>query len=160
MARSGNTKAFDGLSPFAVVFGFGRKGETLSPDVRSQQRFSGFLKALHKYEEACCRSGLSRLEEEGLIQRFEYTFELAWKSLQDLLQERGYPNIRGPRPVIEQSFQDGLISDGVLWLEMLKSRNETTHLYNEAVFERISSRAKGPYLILLQNFSKSFPQSK
>jgi len=50
-------------------------------------------------------------EEEGLIQRFEYTFELAWKCLQDLLQERGYGDTRGPRPVIEQAFQDGIISE-------------------------------------------------
>ncbi len=52
---------------------------------------------------------MSKLEEEGLIQRFEYTFELAWKCLQDLLAERGYANVRGPRPVIEQAFQDGII---------------------------------------------------
>lgn len=52
---------------------------------------------------------MSKLEEEGLIQRFEYTFELAWKCLQDLLAERGYANVRGPGPVIEQAFQDGII---------------------------------------------------
>jgi nucleotidyltransferase substrate binding protein (TIGR01987 family) len=124
-------------------------------DIRSQQRFANF-KALAKYEEAI-RPNLSRLEEEGLIQRFEYTFELAWKALQDLLQERGYANVRGPKPVIEQAFQDGIISEGPLWLEMLKSRNETTHLYDEATFERISSKVRGPYFKLLQAFEKSFP---
>ena len=100
-------------------------------DVRSQQRFSNFLKALARYEEALSPK-MSRLEEEGLIQRFEYTFELAWKTLQDLLFERGYETVRGPRPVLEQAFQDGVISDGPLWLEMLKSRNETVHLYRLA----------------------------
>ena len=99
---------------------------------------------------------MSRLEEEGLIQRFEYTFELAWKFLQDLLQERGYPNVRGPRPVIEQAFQDNLIKEGPLWLAMLKSRNETTHLYDETVFQRISTQVKGPYLKLLLSFKESF----
>ena len=113
-------------------------------DIRSEQRFSAFKKALAKYSEAA-RPGLNRLEEEGLIQRFEYTFELAWKSLQDLLQERGYANVRGPKPVIEQAFQDGIISDGPLWLDMLKSRNETTHLYDEKTFERISTKVKGPF---------------
>jgi len=100
---------------------------------------------------------MSRLEEEGLIQRFEYTFELAWKCLQDLLQERGYPNVRGPRPVIEQCFQDGIISEGSLWLDMLRARNETTHLYDEATFERISKNVKGQYLKALKSFAKSFP---
>lgn len=128
-------------------------------DVRSAQRFSGFKKALAKYSEAA-RPGLSRLEEEGLIQRFEYTFELAWKSLQDLLQERGYANIRGPKPVIEQAFQDGVISDGPLWLDMLKARNETTHLYDEKTFERISTKVKGPFLAGLLLFEKGFPNQK
>ena len=122
------------------------------PDTRSQQRFSNFKKALKLYDEAATL-GKSRLEEEGMIQRFEYTFELAWKCLQDLLFERGYANVRGPRPVIEQAFQDGLISDGPLWLEMLKSRNETTHLYDEATFDFVSGKTKGPYLQALKDFS-------
>ena len=97
-------------------------------DIRSRQRFENFKKALLLYEEAI-QPKLSRLEEEGLIQRFEYTFELAWKCLQDLLQERGYANIRGPRPVIEQSFHDDIISNGPVWLQMLKAPNDTTHPY-------------------------------
>ncbi|MBI4404866.1 MAG: nucleotidyltransferase substrate binding protein, partial [Deltaproteobacteria bacterium] len=118
-------------------------------DIRSQQRYSSFRKALARYEEA--RSDkLTRLEEEGLIQRFEYTFELAWKCLQDLLQERGYANIRGPRPVIEQAFQDGIIKNGPVWLDMLKARNETVHLYDEATFQRISKKVKGPFFDLLK----------
>ena len=100
---------------------------TKTLDVRSRQRFKNFEKALNLYSEAVSPR-LSRLEEEGLIQRFEYTFELAWKCLQDLLQERGYDNVRGPRPVIEQAFQDGLITNGPMWLMMLKARNESTHL--------------------------------
>lgn len=120
-------------------------------DVRSKQRFQNFEKALKLYEEAV-RPNLSRLEEEGLIQRFEYTFELAWKYLQDLLEERAYPNIRGPRPVIEQAFQDGVISEGLLWMEMLKARNETTHLYDEATFLEISKKVNGDFLRVLKNF--------
>ena len=125
-------------------------------DIRSKQRFHNFKKALKLYEEA--PSKLTRLEEEGLIQRFEYTFELAWKCLQDLLYERGYQEVRGPRPVIEQAFQDGLISDGPLWLDMLKSRNETSHLYDESTFQHICKNVKGPYLAALQVFRSKFPK--
>ncbi|MBI2026835.1 MAG: nucleotidyltransferase substrate binding protein, partial [Deltaproteobacteria bacterium] len=114
-------------------------------------------KAIALYKGALS-SKMSRLEEEGLIQRFEYTFELAWKCLQDLLQEKGYPNIRGPRPVIEQAFQDGIISDGPVWLQMLKARNETTHLYDEATFESIISAVKNQFLSVLQNFRTQFPK--
>ncbi len=124
-------------------------------DVRSQQRFSNFKKALALYKEAIAPT-MSKLEEEGLIQRFEYTFELAWKTLQDLLAEQGYSNIRGPRPVIEQAFQDGTISDGALWLDMLKARNETTHLYNQIIFESIKKRVKGPFIAALQQFENDF----
>ncbi|HLD75185.1 MAG TPA: HI0074 family nucleotidyltransferase substrate-binding subunit [Bdellovibrionota bacterium] len=126
-------------------------------DVRSQQRFQNFKRALGLYGEAL-KPKMSKLEEEGLIQRFEYTFELAWKCLQDLLYERGYAEVRGPRPVIEQAFQDGMISDGPLWLQMLKARNETTHLYDEAVFKSISKNVKGPFLSVLKNFEKNFPK--
>lgn len=127
-------------------------------DVRSKQRFENFKKALGQYEAAAAVPNLSQLETEGLIQRFEYTFELAWKCLQDLLAERGYSNVRGPRPVIEQAFKDGLISDGVLWLEMLKARNETTHLYEEATLKAISKKVLGPFLDALKEFRKTFPQ--
>jgi nucleotidyltransferase substrate binding protein (TIGR01987 family) len=131
---------------------------TVSKDIRSKQRFGNFLKALKLYEDALTKE-LSHLEQEGVIHRFEYTFELAWKFLQDLLQERGYAEVRGPRPVIEQAFQDGLISNGPLWMEMLKSRNEMTHLYDEAIFKQASEKVRGPYLMALQNFRLKFSQN-
>jgi len=128
-----------------------------SLDIRSQQRFKNFKKALALYEEANSHN-MSKLEEEGLIQRFEYTFELAWKCLQDVLQERGFAEIRGPRPVIEQAFQDGLISNGDVWLHMLKARNETAHLYDEATFKAIITNVKKIFLSTLQDFRNKFPQ--
>ena len=127
-------------------------------DIRSQQRFENFKKALVLYEEAM-KPTMSRLEDEGLIQRFEYTFELAWKCLQDLLQEKGYANIRGPRPVIEQTFQDGIISEGPIWLRMLKARNETTHLYDEATFHATIQQVKSSFLETLKSFRTQFPKS-
>lgn len=128
-----------------------------SHDVRSKQRFSNFTKALALYEEAL-GSAHSKLEQEGLIQRFEYTFELAWKCLQDLLQERGFAEIRGPRPVIEQSFQDGIITDGLVWMAMLKARNEITHLYDEATFLAVSANVRGPFIVALRQFKQGFPK--
>ena len=121
-------------------------------DVRSKQRFETFMKALRRYEEAATPQ-LNRLEEEGLIQRFEYTFELAWKYLQDILFERGYADVRGPRPVIERAFQDGIISNGATWLEMLKARNQTTHLYDEATFQSIITNVRSRFLVTLQELA-------
>lgn len=87
-------------------------------DIRWLQRFSTFKKALSKLEEVVKDKqidDLSELEKEGLVQRFEYTYELAWKTLQDLLREKGYLSISGPNPVIEQAFLDGYITDGQTW---------------------------------------------
>src|ERR1700742_2908305 len=82
------------------------------------QRFSNFKKALAKLEEVATRKDvgdLSDLEKEGMIQRFEYTFELAWKTLQDLLEYKGYRDIAGPNPVLAQALKDGYINDEKLW---------------------------------------------
>lgn len=127
----------------------------MSPkDIRWKQRFSNFQKALAKFEEAIAGNSKDRLAQEGLIQRFEYTFELAWKCLQDLLQERGLEEIRGPKPVLQQAFQDGLIHDGVLWMEMLRARNEASHLYDEKVFLKIYDQAKNAFLTPLQTLQQ------
>lgn len=115
-------------------------------DIRWKQRFSNYEKALKQFKDAIEANPQERLAQEGLIQRFEYTFELAWKCLQDILQERGFSEIRGPKPVVEQAFQDGLIQDGVLWMEMLRARNESTHLYDEKSFLKIFDQAKNLFL--------------
>ena len=81
-------------------------------DIRWEQRFSNYSKALAKLEQVATRedvNSLSELEQEGMIQRFEYTYELAWKTLQDLLEHKGYTDIKGPTPVLEQAFKDGYI---------------------------------------------------
>ena len=93
---------------------------------------------------------LNKLEEQGLIKAFEYTFELAWKTLQDLLKHKGYTDIIGPKPVIQQSFQDGIISDGTGWLRMQKSRNLTSHTYNEDTAELIVNDIRNEYFNFLQ----------
>jgi nucleotidyltransferase substrate binding protein (TIGR01987 family) len=105
------------------------------PDIRWKQRFANFSKAFEKLNaivvEAEVRP-LSEIEIEGLIQRFEYTYELAWKTLQDLLRERGYTELAGPGPVLEQALQDGLIADTVTWRKLKKARELTSHTYDEA----------------------------
>lgn len=93
---------------------------------------------------------LSDLEKDGVIQRFEFTFELAWKTLQDYFaQSAGYADVKGPRTVIKQAVQDGLIRDGHAWLQMLDSRNTLTHVYDEAESRQILADVASTYLALL-----------
>ena len=116
--------------------------EDQGKDIRWLRRYSNFKKAYGQLLEFLEIGQLNKFEKQGFIKAFEYTFELAWKTLQDLLKERGYMNVVGPRPVIEQSFQVAYIADGEGWMEMLKSRNEASHTYHEEVADRIDSKIR------------------
>ncbi len=129
-------------------------------DIRWEQRFSNFKKAYSQLAEFPELGELNKFEKQGLIKAFEYTFELAWKTLQDLLKNEGYQNVSGPRSVIEQSFQDGYIADGEGWMEMLKSRNEASHTYQEEVAEQISSAIKEEFIDLFNDFLKRLEDEK
>lgn len=96
------------------------------------------------------KTALSDLEKEGLIQRFAYTFELAWKTLQDLLEFKGYLDINGPNPVLEQSLKDGYIDDERKWRQMKKSRELTSHTYDSATADGIAESIVGEYYKLLK----------
>lgn len=120
-------------------------------DIRWQQRFINFNKVFSQLERFREVENLNELEKQGLIKAFEYTFELSWKTLQDLLKDKGYIDIVGPRPVIEQSFQDGYIVDGNGWMRMHKSRNLTSHTYDEQTAEEIITSIRKEYYYLLKD---------
>ena len=86
---------------------------------------------------------LSQLEKQGLIQGFEFTFELGWNVLRDFLRDQGIKEIFGSRDTIREAFNAGLIEDGDAWMEMLKDHNLTSHTYNEDVAEKISANILG-----------------
>ncbi|MCP4423426.1 MAG: nucleotidyltransferase [Chloroflexi bacterium] len=117
-------------------------------DIRWQQRFSNYTKALaqlrHAVELAQQRS-LSKLEEQGLIQAFEFTHELAWKTLKDFLEERGIQNLYGSKDVARQAFKAGLIENGQIWMDMIQSRNLTSHTYDEATAAQITTSVRRNY---------------
>lgn len=122
-------------------------------DIRWIQRFSNYKKALAKLGQVAAtpqNSELSELEKEGMIQRFEYTFELAWKTLQDLLAYKGYHDITGPNPVLEQSLKDGYIQNEKGWRNMKKSRELTSHTYNSTTAEEIADDIVNEYYNLLK----------
>ncbi len=76
---------------------------------------------------------------------------MSWKTLQDLLNYKGYANIIGPRPVMEQSFQDGYIANGEQWLQMHKSRNLTSHTYDEETAIEIVDAIRKIYFQLFKD---------
>ncbi|MBS9524306.1 nucleotidyltransferase substrate binding protein [Litoribacter ruber] len=118
---------------------------------RWEQRFENFQKALNKLDEAVSLSEsnqLSELEVEGLIQRFEYTYELAWKTLQDFIKHQGYNDIKGPGPVLGQAFEMGLIQNAEGWKRLNRSRELSSHTYDNETAEIIARSICNEYLDL------------
>ncbi len=93
------------------------------------------------------RGELSQLEQEGVIQRFEYTMELAWKVMADYLE---YENVvfpqKTPRTVIRKAFESHLISEGDIWMRALDARNQVSHVYDCKIFATVISDIKDHYL--------------
>ncbi len=126
-------------------------------DVRWIQRFSNFVKAFDKLKEGIQKiesdykmnkagqidedAFLDDIIKEGIIQRFEYTHELAWKVIKDFLSDVGNVKIYGSKDATKEAFSAGLITDGAVWMDMITARNMTSHTYNEDtandIFEKI-----------------------
>ena len=124
-----------------------------SDDVRWQQRFTNYKRALNNLTGAVQLSAqrpLTDLERQGLIQVFEFTHELAWKTLKDFLQARAVSGLYGSKDTTREAFSQGLIADGELWMEMIRHRNLSTHTYDEATVNEIVSAACLRYLSAFQ----------
>ncbi len=123
----------------------------MSKELRWRQRFENFDKAFKQLTFAInLFDSLNNLEKQGLIHRFEYTFDLAWKVMKDYLEYQGY-EIKGPRDAIKTSFQIGLISNGHSWLDALEERNMTVHSYDEKFAENLITHIKLIYYPEIEN---------
>lgn len=123
------------------------------PDVRWKQRFQNFDRAFVLLRDAMEKgpSALNQLEKEGVIQRFEYCFELAWKCVKDYMEEAGFvfPTLT-PRQVLKSAFAAKVLADGQAWIDMLDHRNLLSHSYNQACFEKAVEAIQARYLAALE----------
>jgi nucleotidyltransferase substrate binding protein (TIGR01987 family) len=110
-----------------------------TPDIRWIQRLNHFSKALSQLTKFIQKGELNELEKQGLIQAFEYTYELAWNTLKDYFELQGESDIHGSRDAFRLAFKRGLIEDGETWMDMITSRSLTSHTYNEDVAEKIAA---------------------
>ena len=129
------------------LFELARISAMITPDIRWQQRLDNYTRALKQLQSAVALSTsreLSELEQQGLIQAFEFTHELAGNVMKDYFFYQGASQITGSRDAIRKAFSAGLIADGENWLEMIQSRNQSTHTYDKttalALVERITQR--------------------
>lgn len=109
----------------------------MSEDIRWKQRLDNWNRALQQLDRFMQYKSLNELEEQGLIQSFEYNHELAWNTQKDFLQDQGYVDLFGSKNVARKAFEVGLIKNGEIWLDMIKSRNLSSHTYNRAVARQI-----------------------
>ena len=114
-------------------------------DIRWHQRLSHYQKALQQLQKFMDVIELNELEEQGLIQAFEYTHELAWKTIKDFLNYQGNQNIYGSKDTVREAFNLGIISKGEVWMNMIESRNQSSHTYNEDVAKEIVQNIKEFY---------------
>ena len=118
---------------------------------RYEQRLQDFENAFMKLKEGTQKENPDDLEIDGVLQRFEFTFELAWKTLKDYMEYQGFSNrIGSPREIIQQAFKHGIIEDGETWIKMMLSRNALSHLYDENTSRKIYEEIKKQYIELLE----------
>ena len=133
----------------------------MTQDIRWKQRFENFQRALKQLSLAMdlkAQRPLSDLEQQGLIQSFEFTHELAWNVLKDYLEMEGIQGLIGSRSTAREAFKRGLVVDGAVWMDMIEKRNLSSHTYNQTValtiVEAIAVRYYPAFCELQQRFAK------
>lgn len=117
-------------------------------DIRWRQRLDNYQRALSHLESAVdlmAQRELSQLEKQGVIQAFEFCWELAWKLMKDYLQWQGMADLSGPRDTTREAFRQGLVTEGSVWMAMLQDRNRTSHTYNEATMLELLEAIRSAY---------------
>ncbi len=126
----------------------------MEQDIRWKQRLANYEKALNQLLSAIETHGENPIDiiKEGVIQRFEFTHELAWKTMKDFLEYEGYKNIVDSRSAVKEAFSKSLIDDANIWLEMIESRNRTVHAYQEDILREEFQKIVSSYKTALAKF--------
>ncbi len=141
----------------------------MNKDIRWEQRFSNYKKALSNLKQAIdileskkykknnegIADELERVIKEGLIQRFEYTFELSWNVMKDYAEYQGIFEVKGSRDAIREAFKMNLINNAESWMDMIKSRVNTAHSYDEDTINEIIKMVINVYSELFCDFEKT-----
>lgn len=123
---------------------------------RFNERKDDYKNALTRLKEAL-REEPSEIVIDGILHRFEFTFELAWKTIKDYLEYMGISEKTGsPRENIQLAYKQGIISDGELWIEIMLARNSLSHLYDEETSRNIYNKIKTSYIKAFEELEEKF----
>jgi len=128
-------------------------------DIRWKQRFNNYSRAFQTLVaavELARTRDLSDLEEQGLIQSFEFTHELAWNVLRDYLEDKGIVGLIGSKDATRTAFKNGLIENGDAWMKMIEDRNRTSHTYDEAVARSVVENILNSYFPAFEALARKF----
>ncbi len=124
-------------------------------DIRWQQRYQNYHKSFSQLKKALQISKPSDVERAGLIQFFELTFELGWKTLKDYLEAQGF-QVNSPREVIKQAYQANVVTQGHVWMAALDDRNLTAHTYEESTSIKVEDLIRSKYFLILEELDIFF----
>ena len=118
---------------------------------KSSSKLQNFTKAVAKLKEGLNQyDNTNELQRDGIIQRFEFSFELAWKTLKEIFEEEGLIGLNSPKMVLKEAFSAGLISEEKIWMNMLMDRNTTSHVYDEGTAIEICKNIEEKYIDALE----------
>lgn len=121
---------------------------------RFEQKKEDFFNALNRLNEAVNEEPTD-VVIDGVLHRFEFTFELAWKLMKYYMEYMGLVEITGsPRETIQNAFKQNIIEDGEKWINMMISRNNLSHMYDEKVSREIYDKIKNSYIKLFEKLKQ------
>ncbi|MGN6619149.1 MAG: nucleotidyltransferase substrate binding protein [Ilyomonas sp.] len=132
----------------------------MNKDIRWKQRFANFEKALKQLQAALLIQNPDIVQKAGIIQFFEMSYELAWNTIKDYMEEQGFTDVKSPRSAIKKAFETGLIKDGHSWMQLLIDRNLTAHTYDEEQATEVEQLIHKKYFPLLMELYETFNQQK
>lgn len=133
----------------------------MEEDIRWKQRLVSYKKSLthvHELSQLAKQRKLGEIEMTALIKYFELSYETGWNLMKDWLEYEGYSNIAGSRDAIRHAFTAGIVDDGESWMDMIRNRNRTAHIYNEDVAREIAGLILNRYLPAMSALMETMEQ--
>jgi nucleotidyltransferase substrate binding protein (TIGR01987 family) len=125
---------------------------------RIKEKFAEYRKAVNKLKEALDEDASNPLLYDGVMQRFEFTYEIAWKLMKLYLEFEGIATVNSPWAAFKEAFAAGIITDGETWIDMINARNLTVHIYNEQMAKEIYNKVKDKYYPVFAAFANKMEE--